>query len=150
MKIYSRPLQALLIAVPLLIGGGVGLHHAQAQQQTASPLHFQDVPNMFTDGAFRVTATRYADVPGQVRVVDGRVEVRTLHSQPALKVTSTADGLQFSQVGLSGTPSALMPLAQMPFNKASMTVEFRPGVTVFRDGTGHSATVYAYGFAPAR
>jgi hypothetical protein len=49
------------------------------------------------------------------------------------------------QVGPSGTPSALLPLAYMPFNKASMTVEFRPGVTVFRDGTGHSATVCACG-----
>jgi hypothetical protein len=145
MKTYARPLQALLIAVPLLIGGGVGLHHAQAQQQAASPLHFRDVPNEYTSGGFRVTATRCADVPGQPRVMDGRVEVKALHPQSRLKVTSTADGLQFSQVGPSGTPSDLLPLAYMPFHKASMTVEFRPGVTIFRDGTGHSATVYAYG-----
>lgn len=80
MRTYARPLQALFVAVPLLIGSGIGLHHAQAQQQPASPLHFQDVPNEFTNGTFRVTATRYAQVPGQVRVVDRRVEVRTLHS----------------------------------------------------------------------
>ncbi|MDR3708330.1 MAG: hypothetical protein P4L33_08510 [Capsulimonadaceae bacterium] len=144
-----KAILTLAVAMTAIVIGFFAHHSANAQQPASAPITFTDKPAEHRNGDFRITAARFADTP-RGRIYDGRVTIETFHSKPVLMVTATKDGLKFSEIGKIGTPSSLMPFATMQFDKDSMTVELKSGVTTFRDGKGRSAAIYGFGAKPER
>ena len=112
--------------------------HAQPNIMAAS------TPNGYgyTNGVFRLRASRQLSGRTGPIVYDGRVTVTTLHSGQRLKISVTKDMLHIGQE--TNQPPYLLPMASMPFDVASETVSFSKGLTTFKDKTGRSLTVVAY------
>lgn len=146
LKAVGFPFLSAAFGAFTLLAGIVGLKQAAANGGSSHQATTRSVPSPqgygYTNGSFRVSASRQISGRTGPLVFDGQVTVTALHSGQKLRITMNDSALHIGQE--TGRQPYLLPLASMPFDTNSETVSFHAGLTTFRDKTGRSLTVTNY------